>query len=337
MFERRSLKVPIVLAVTMILLLVSLLIGWILLSFFGTQGTGSSPAVYWALLTTGSAMFAFVTVGVVMYLIMSIQQIGLNRRQTNFIDSVTHELKSPIASLKLYLQTLARRNMNEAQRQDFYRQMLADTDRLDQLINHLLDTARLEQRKVIQPEEREWLNVGEVARQCSDAVSSRYSVDNQRIQLIDSGQELLARRSDLTILLRNLIDNAVKYGGSPAEVAVQIGAGNRPGWLEISVEDNGPGIPRPMRRKIFGRFVRIGNELERNRQGTGLGLFLVRSVLRPLKGRIRLDDSPLLGGARFVIQLPGGRPIEAAANSVAPGTSPAAATTSCQGGFDGGS
>ena len=134
MFERRSLKWPITLGVIMIVLIVALTVGWILLA---VSGGG------WTLLTVGTTFLVLVLVGVVMYLSLSVKEINLNRRQSNFMDAVTHELKSPIASLKLCLQTLHIRQVSEEEQANFFRYMLEDVERLDDLINHLLDAAKL--------------------------------------------------------------------------------------------------------------------------------------------------------------------------------------------------
>src|SRR5512140_1596032 len=117
MSTRRSLSLPIVLAIVMITLLVVLTIGWVLLSVVGAKET-ELPGVYWALLATGSTFIALLVAGVVLYLILSIKAINLTRRQSNFIDSVTHELKSPIASMKLYLQTLSRHQVSQESQAD---------------------------------------------------------------------------------------------------------------------------------------------------------------------------------------------------------------------------
>ena len=141
MFRRRSLGWPITLGVVMIVLLVALIIGWVILSVRAAQESS-----YWyAVLAVGATFLALMIAGVVMYLLISIKEIKLNQRQSNFIDSVTHELKSPLTSLKLYLQTLSRRQVSEQQLADFHRFMLDDLDRLDALINHMLDAARVEQ------------------------------------------------------------------------------------------------------------------------------------------------------------------------------------------------
>ena len=108
MFERRSLKLPITLGVLMIVSVIALTVGWVLLSTFGAVANSRWAPLYWTLLTVGTAFLVFVLVGVVLYLRLSVETINLNRRQSNFIDSVTHELKSPLASLKLYLQTFER-------------------------------------------------------------------------------------------------------------------------------------------------------------------------------------------------------------------------------------
>jgi len=118
MFERRSLKFPITLGVAMIVLIVALIVGWVLLSL--------NSRIYWAVISVGTLMFALVLLGVVIYLILTIKAINLTRRQSNFIDSVTHELKSPIASLKLYLQTMSMRQVSEEEREQFQKFMIED-------------------------------------------------------------------------------------------------------------------------------------------------------------------------------------------------------------------
>ena len=125
MLTRRSLGWPITLGVVMIVLLVALTVGWILVVVVAANRTSSS-GYWWAILAVGTTFLALVLVGVVLYLLLSIKEIRLNQRQSNFIDSVTHELKSPLASLKLYVQTLSRRNVTEEQQADFHRFMLDD-------------------------------------------------------------------------------------------------------------------------------------------------------------------------------------------------------------------
>ena len=306
MFERKSLKWPILLAIVMIVLLVGLTIGWVLLNVFGAITSQKSSNVYWALLSVGSVMFLFVLAGVVLYLIWSIQQINLNRRQSNFIDAVTHELKSPIASLKLFLQTLGKRNINEGKKQEFYSSMLDDVERLDQLITQLLNVARLQQ-KFNSPEPETWVAIESILHECISKIANQHHVPCGSFVVDSPACDIWSRQVDIEILLRNLIDNALKYGGKPPAVQIVVEFDPQSNSAKISIADNGPGIPKHLRKKIFRRFYRAGDELERTKPGTGLGLFLVRSVVRRLKGSIRVADLPKNSGTRFDLVLPKAR------------------------------
>jgi signal transduction histidine kinase len=303
MFERSSLKWPITLGVVMILLVLVLAVGWVLLSIFGAIANSQRAGLYWGLLSAGTVILAAVLAGVIAYLTISIQAINLSRRQSNFIDSVTHELKSPIASLKLYLQTLNRRHVSPEQRESFQRYMIEDVERLDQLINHLLDAARVERgRKSAEPSEPTRFDL--VLRESLPAVCVRHQVDQETLTLELTPALVRSPAADLAIIGRNLVDNALKYGGRPPEVRVVLEAAG-PGKVALRVIDNGPGVPRSMRRSIFGRFVRLGSELERESTGTGLGLFLVRTLVHRLRGEIRVRDRRDRPGSEFEVVLPG--------------------------------
>lgn len=302
MFERRSLRWPITVAVVMIILLVALAVGWVLLNVAGAYNNVERATLYWILLSAGSTIFVCILLGIVFYLRLSIQQINLSRRQSNFIDSVTHELKSPIASLKLYLQTLNRRQVTETQRLDFYRSMLADVDRLDQLINHLLDAARLERPKA--PSEVETISLSGVIQHAIQAACQRYNVPLDSVTSQIEMLETVGSLPDMNMLIGNLIDNAVKYSSSPPKVDVQLERIPNRDWWRLKVIDNGPGIPRAYRRKVFGRFYRVGSELERSKPGTGLGLFIVHTLVRRLRGKIQIQDAPSGPGTQIIVQIP---------------------------------
>ena len=306
MFERKSFKWPILLAIVMIVLLVGLTIGWVLLNVFGAITSQKSSNVYWALLSVGSVMFLFVLAGVVLYLIWSIQQINLNRRQSNFIDAVTHELKSPIASLKLFLQTLGKRNIDEEKKQEFYCSMLVDVERLDQLITQLLNVARLQQKSSL-PEPETWVAIESILDESVSKLAIKYRVPRECLNIESTACEVWSRQVDIEIVLRNLIDNALKYGGRPPMIRIVVEFDAPLKSAIVSVTDNGSGIPKHLRKKIFRRFYRAGDELERTKPGTGLGLFLVRSIVRRLKGTIRVADMPKDGGTRFELVLPKAR------------------------------
>ena len=298
---RRSLSLPIILAIIMIVLLVVLTVGWVLLNVFGARTGGPYAALYWVLLSIGTTFIAMLLAGVILYLILSVKAINLNRRQSNFIDSVTHELKSPIASMKLYLQTLHRRHVSQQEQTDFYRFMLEDLDRLDRLINQLLDAGRLESGR--SDADVEDVPLAPLLYDCADAVCLRYRVPADTVRLDLQPCAVRARWIDLNIVFRNLLDNAVKYAGTPPAVEVRLQLAHD-GRATIGIADNGRGIPPHLRRKIFGRFERLGLELERQQPGTGLGLYLVRNLVRRLHGRIRVRSREPGPGTVFEVQLP---------------------------------
>lgn len=310
MSTRRSLRLPITLAVGMIVLIVALIIGWVLLSVYGMFEDQKRSALYITLLSAGTVSLALVLVGTVIYLALTVKAINLNRRQSNFIDSVTHELKSPIASLKLYLQTLDRRPVSDTEREGFYAYMLEDVERLDELINHLLDAASLD--KEITDEDREDVEIDILLRECAQAVCVRYRIPTDTIQLKLEPCIVRMRRVDADMIFRNLIDNAVKYAGKPPEVNISARV-TRTGRARVLVSDNGSGIPRPLRRKIFGRFVRVGSELERDTPGTGLGLYIVRTLVNRHKGRVVVSDRKE-NGTTFDVELPNAKSTAAVPN-----------------------
>ncbi len=301
MFERRSLKLPITLGVLMIVSVIVLTVGWVLLSTFGAVANIRWAPLYWTLLSVGSVFLVFVLVGVVLYLRLSVETINLNRRQSNFIDSVTHELKSPLASLKLYLQTLERCRVSPEKQDSFVRYMLDDVERLDALINHLLDAARLDHRT--DRADIELVDMSAVLADCVEGVCLRYRVPRDAVRLHTEPLVVEARAVDVDLVMRNLMDNAVKYASDRPEVEV---TAQRTGeaWGTIRITDNGKGIPPDLRRRIFGRFFRIGNELERETPGLGLGLYIVRTMVRRLRGTIRVRDREGGTGTTFEVTLP---------------------------------
>jgi signal transduction histidine kinase len=297
----RSLQKSITLAVVMIALLAVLTVGWILLNVFGAMDRPSSAGWHWTFLSVGTAFIVILVVGVVQYLMLSVKAINLSRRQSNFIDSVTHELKSPIASMKLYLQTLRRRQVSQEQQATFYAFMLDDLDRLHRLINQMLDAGRLESGRV--GGEAEDVALADLLKECADVVCVSYRVPPTIVRWEMEPCVVRARRVDLELIFRNLLDNAVKYAGTDPRVEVTLKSDSN-GRAIARIADNGKGIPANLRRKIFGRFVRLGVELEREKPGTGLGLYIVRTLVRRLRGRIRVRDGEGGQGTVFEVQLP---------------------------------
>jgi len=309
MYSRRNLSLPITIAVIMIVLLIALIVGWVLITVWGATENEQAAPLYWTFLPIGAIFLAAILAGVIFYMVLSIKAINLSQRQANFIDSVTHELKSPIASLKLYLQTLNRRSIPPEKVGAFYETMLEDIERLDHLINHLLEAGRLDRRR--EDAEEGDVRLDKVLAGCAQSVALLYRLPAETIKVKSVPCTVRGLHGDIEIIFRNLIDNAVKYSGKDPEVKVLLRVKYNDEAV-IEVTDNGPGIPFSQRRKIFGRFVRLGLELQREKPGTGLGLYLVRTLVRRMKGDVRVKDPPKGTGTVFVVNLPGAKTLEEA-------------------------
>ena len=295
MIRAFSLKWPITLGVVLLAMIVALLVFWII---------GQATANQWALLAVGTIFFALILIGVVFYLVLSIKQINLTRRQANFIDSVTHELKSPIAAIKLCLQTLDMREVSPEQQREFHRFMLDDLERLDSLIDHLLQAARLDHVPHVEPVSE--VPVAAVIDACVGVIQRRYRLTAEQVQVDSVPCVILGSPRDVEMIFVNLLDNAAKYAGQPARVRVQVEMHGENRVL-TRVSDNGKGIRFEFRRKIFHRFLRGGSELERTTKGTGLGLYLIKSLVAKMKGKIQVHGRGPLRGATFEVELPGRR------------------------------
>ncbi|MFV0445420.1 MAG: sensor histidine kinase [Planctomycetaceae bacterium] len=295
--KRSTLGLPVTLSVSIMTLNVVMMICWIVLLY---RQSG------WPALTIGVVAFTLILVGASFWLVLTIKEIRLNHRQANFVDSVTHELKSPIAALQLYLETLRMRNreMDETQRDEFHRVMEQELHRLDRLISQLLEVGRLD--AVGDQEEPEDIAIEPLLRQAADMAAMHHKVMASAVFQFDLVPlQLHSRRIVLELIFSNLIDNAVKYGGEPprVEISAKEITGRK---LRVSIRNNGHGIPYDERRKVFQIFYRGGSELERRQKGTGLGLYIVHTLVKRLKGKVavrdRLDE---VSGCVFEIDLPG--------------------------------
>jgi signal transduction histidine kinase len=186
------------------------------------------------------------------------------------------------------------------QQADFHRFMLGDVERLDGLIDHLLDAARLEHAE--SADNAEDVPLDELLIRSAHLACDRFQLPHETIQLELEPVKAHARAADLDIIFRNLLDNALKYSGPQPQVKVETHAID--GRVEARIGDNGPGIPVKLRRKIFGRFVRLGSELERKTAGTGLGLYIVRNLVRRSGGTIQVRSREPGPGTVFEVNLP---------------------------------
>ncbi len=273
---------------------IALMIGWIVLAASFQE---------WPVLTIGTVAFAVVLVGLTFYMVLTIKEVRVSQQQANFVDSVTHELKTPIASLRLYLETLQIRELDEDQRNSFYNVMEGELLRLDQLISHLLEVGRLDE--LGRESEPEDIDVPEFLRQTAETACVRHKVESDEVMeyqlenCVFHGKRLL-----LETIFSNLLDNAIKYAGTPPKIVVEAFMRGRD-RVVVRIIDNGTGIPVNLRKKIFHIFFRVGNELERKQKGTGLGLYIVKTLVGFLKGRIQVREGPQQVGTVFEVDLPG--------------------------------
>ncbi len=292
--SRSTLRLPITLGVVLMTLNVTMLICWIVIL---------AQAAGWGALIVGVVVFALILVGLSFYLFLMIKEVRLNQRQANFVDSVTHELKSPIASLKLYLETLEMRPVSEEQRAKFYRVMDQELERLDHLITQLLEVGRID--AIGEQSDPEDILVESMLRRCGAAACAHHKRDEAETISYDMQPAVLYARPLLTeTIFRNLMDNAIKYAGDPAKVEVNVRVTDR-GRVITRIADNGDGVPPELRKRIFGMFFRAGSELTRRQKGTGLGLYIVSNLVRQMKGRVSVHDRPGLSGSVFEVDLPG--------------------------------
>lgn len=292
--KRSNLKLPIWTSVVLGVLNVSLML--LLIVQLAMKGS-------WIPLVIGSVALAISLFGITFYSFLTIKEIQLNRRQSNFVDSVTHELKTPIAALQLYLDTLVLRELKTEDRQEFYQTMRVELDRLDQLINQLLEVGRLE--SIGSQTDPEHVLISNVLKDAAEQACRHHKVDLQEVFTFDLDELVLhSRRMLLEMVFRNLIDNAVKYGGTPPEVIVTAKPRGRDRVL-IRIQDRGDGIPAELRNQVFQLFFRANDELLRTRKGTGLGLYIVKTLVGIMKGRITITDGPEGIGSVFEVTLPG--------------------------------
>jgi signal transduction histidine kinase len=224
------------------------------------------------------------------------------RRQTSFIDSVTHELRSPLASLRLCLETQAREGLAPSQRQRLREMMLDDVERLSAFVDDILESSRLAHG----PEARgvEAFELDALVRRCVAGTAKRHRIARESIDVeLPPGLVLHTDPVALEVVLRNLLDNAVKYSDPPCRVGLRVGEGHRRA-LVLEVSDHGVGIPKADLKRVFDRFYRVDDEAVRSRRGTGLGLFVVASLVRGLGGRLQAFSRGPGEGTRMVVTLP---------------------------------
>jgi two-component system sensor histidine kinase SenX3 len=257
-------------------------------------------------LILGVIFFGFIIAGVILNTIFLVREIRRNEQQDSFLNAVTHELKTPITSIRLYLETLQKRNVDEAQRHEFYQVMLEDTQRLMGTVESVLRAARVTQKNA--PLSRNRVALAPLLQELIDLVRSRYHLSAQAVDWTPDGQpdpqlSVLGDREELSTALLNVLDNAVKY--SPTDPCIRVSVVTPDlGHIEIRVRDNGIGIPHGELKRVFRRFYRALTPASAQVKGSGLGLFIVRAIARRHGGNAYAESEGSGRGTTVTIDLP---------------------------------
>ncbi|MEI6704361.1 MAG: HAMP domain-containing sensor histidine kinase [Deltaproteobacteria bacterium] len=253
----------------------------------------------WPVMVEGLVMLVLILVGVYVIFVFWNRQSNLYLQQRNIMSQVTHELKSPLASIKLHLETIRLRRPSEERLDSFVGTMLADTERLHYLINNLLMAARLEQRR--NPAERRLTDISALIEDYVEQERSKLPQGGNISLEAESGVKAMVDPEEMGMVLRNLFENAVLYSNESPYILIKLAkSGNT---LAISVMDHGRGIEKKDQKRVFGMFYRAKSEGLHVR-GTGLGLYIVESVIKSHGGTVHVTSDGLGSGSTFTIKLP---------------------------------
>ena len=290
--RRKTIAFFIALGAGLILVTLLLYIGWVLLNWR-----------HGILLFLGVLLTLVLMGGVVLNTIFLVREIRRNAQHDAFINAVTHELKTPVASIRLYLETLQTRPVDEAKRQDFYRVMLADSERLLASIEQVLRNGRIGSAT------HHRLNLSRidlngVVEECVSRALTLHHIAGESLEYRPGPPAtILGDPDEVRAAIANLIDNAVKYSNSPVKVKVETEPLDSK-YVLVRVKDRGAGIPKIELKQIFKRFYRVPGPLATRVKGTGLGLYIVRSVAKRHGGRAWAESEGPGRGSTFVLQLP---------------------------------
>lgn len=282
----------VILGISLIALAVALNVGWILLSFREI-----------ALLVFGIVFFALIITGLILNTIFLVREIRRNEQQDAFLNAMTHELKTPIASIKLYLETLKSREVTEEKKREFYNVMLADSNRLLNTVEQVLQASRTrEKNRLLNVSE---INLGKLLRECADIIRTRYNLNASVIVFQGKSEEIKISgdAAELQTAFVNLLDNAVKYSKDDVDILIRIRNPSEKA-VEVRIKDSGIGLDANELKRIFKRFYRVPNASAQKVKGTGLGLYLVHSIIKKHGGRIFAESKGEGLGSTMVVRLP---------------------------------
>ncbi|MDA8020665.1 MAG: HAMP domain-containing histidine kinase [Thermoanaerobaculia bacterium] len=255
---------------------------------------------HWFIQSTGAGLFFLVIVALTYLLAITLSERRYRVKQDHFLSNVTHELKSPVAAIQLQAQTLQHTDLNAREVAQCADLIVEQTARIGTLVDNLLETGRLASSM---SSELRPIRLGEFFREYQEIVRNRF--DFREIDLkveIQSRSVVMATSESLQRILDNLIDNALRFTHAGGRILLRVS--DREGETEIVVSDDGVGIPKTELTRVFDRFHRLQREVDERRKGTGLGLNIVRGLVKELRGQIRAISGDGQPGTRFEIRLP---------------------------------
>ena len=287
------------LGIGLVALAVALNVGWIILNW--REGV---------LLFFGIVFFALIIAGMIVNTSFLVRELRRSEQHDSFINAVTHELKTPVASIRLHLETLQRRELPEAQKQEFYRLMLSDTDRLTDTVEQVLRAGRAGEKKA--GREKSVVDFRQLVYECMDAARIRHHLPEEALcyeeargEVSSDGAGMTVRGSaeDLRTAVFNVLDNAIKYSGDTVDVHIRLSVPDEK-RIVFSVQDRGVGIPTDDLKSIFKRFYRVSHRSLAHVKGTGLGLFIVKSIAEKHGGKVFAASEGEGEGATITMELP---------------------------------
>ena len=311
--RRKTIAFFVVLGICLVGLAVALNVGWIILNW--RQGV---------LLVLGVLFFLAIILGMIVNTSFLVREIRLNEQHDSFINAVTHELKTPITSIRLYLETLQRRELDEEQRQKFYRLMLLDSDRLNATVEQVLKAGEAGYKGAAP--NRTDLDFGHLVHECMELALRRHHLPSEALKFAAHANGNLngaegahpesALNGDafkvhgdpeaLRTAVANLLDNAIKYSDGNVQVSVDLDAPDEKRVI-LRVRDRGIGIPQDELKRVFKRFYRVRSRRSSQVKGTGLGLFIVRSIVRKHGGGVTAESPGEGRGTTVTLELPRSR------------------------------
>ena len=292
--RRRAIYLVITLGVCVVAAAIALNVGWVILNWRQEIK-----------LFFGAVLFLAIIAGMLLNTIFLVREIRRNEQHDSFINAVTHELKTPIASIRLYLQTLQRREVEAPQRREFYQSMLDDTERLLHTVEQVLKAGEAAQKKSVQ---RIPLEFNSLVRECIDLARTRHHLQETALDYQESfnGAGSAAVTGDpeqLRTAVANLLDNAVKYSPQGVHISVELEVPDEE-HVVLRVRDQGVGIPQHELKRIFKRFYRVAHRSLAGVKGTGLGLLIVRSIARKHGGQVFAQSEGVGKGTTVTLELP---------------------------------